>query len=92
MVNSYKLGQPIVRNVKFTSEDLIEVINGKIYVEPLLFLSQQQNPFKLKERKLANRIAIQREWKTLKAKKNRVSNDQYLKELIALRNKISSEF
>lgn len=51
IVNKYKLSKPIVRNVKFISEDLVESINGKIYVEPLLFLSHHKNPFKLDERK-----------------------------------------
>lgn len=43
--------KPITRNVKFLSEDLVESINGKLYIEPLLFLTQHKNPFKLKERK-----------------------------------------
>lgn len=45
------IGKPVVRNVKFSSEDLLESINGKIYLEPMLFLSQHNNPFKLEERK-----------------------------------------
>lgn len=49
--NSYKLDAPITRSIKFKSEDLIEEINGKIYIEPLLFLTHRENPFKLKERK-----------------------------------------
>ncbi|MCI2228878.1 DUF3857 domain-containing protein [Polaribacter sp. MSW13] len=51
ILNEYDLGKPISRNIKFTSEDLIEEINGKIYIEPLLFLTQHENPFKLEERK-----------------------------------------
>ncbi|QTE21880.1 DUF3857 domain-containing protein [Polaribacter cellanae] len=51
VVNENFIGKSIVRNVKFSSEDLIESINGKIYIEPLLFLSQHKNPFKLEERK-----------------------------------------
>ena len=49
--NEEKVGKPIIRTVKFSSEDLIEEINGKIYIEPLLFLSQHTNPFKLEDRK-----------------------------------------
>lgn len=45
------LGKPVTRTVKFISEDLIEEINGKIYIEPLLFFSQHTNPFKLEDRK-----------------------------------------
>lgn len=51
LLNQEKLNKPLVRNVKFLSEDLIEQINGKVYIEPLLFLTQHQNPFKLEERK-----------------------------------------
>jgi hypothetical protein len=59
----------VTRTVKFSSEDLLEEINGKIYVEPLLFLTQDKNPFKLDERKFpvdfatawkdVNRVSIQ---------------------------------
>jgi len=51
ILNKIKIGKPISRNVKFLSEDLIEEINGKLYIEPLLFLAQHTNPFKLEERK-----------------------------------------
>lgn len=50
VANSKKLGKPIVRSIRFSSEDLIEEINGKIYIEPLLFLSHHENPFKREER------------------------------------------
>lgn len=43
--------KPIIRNIKFTSEDLIEEINGKSYIKPLLFLAKSNNPFKSNERK-----------------------------------------
>ena len=49
--NKVLLGKPVVRNVKFVSEDLIENINGKLYIEPLLFLTKHTNPFKLEDRK-----------------------------------------
>ncbi|TMM32386.1 DUF3857 domain-containing protein [Polaribacter aestuariivivens] len=51
LVNKKAVEKPVIRNVKFSSEDLIESINGKLYIEPLLFLSQHKNPFKLEERK-----------------------------------------
>jgi hypothetical protein len=51
VLNKDVLEKGIIRNVKFLSEDLIEEINGKLYVEPLLFLSEHKNPFKLEERK-----------------------------------------
>ena len=69
LLNQQELNKPIVRNVKFISEDLIEEINGKLYIEPLLFLTQHENPFKLEERKYpvdfasawkdAHRVSIQ---------------------------------
>ena len=51
VLNKNNLGKPINRIVKFSSEDLIEEINGKFYLEPLLFLTRRENPFKLEERK-----------------------------------------
>lgn len=51
VLNKNNLSKAISRNIKFLSEDLVEEINGKIYIEPLLFLTQRKNPFKLEERK-----------------------------------------
>ncbi len=51
ITNANQLNKPIVRSIKFNSEDLIEEINEKLYIEPLLFLSKHNNPFKLEERK-----------------------------------------
>ncbi len=49
--NKNSIGKPIVRNINFSSEDLVETINDKIYIEPLLFLAKRENPFKVDERK-----------------------------------------
>ncbi|MDP5106852.1 MAG: DUF3857 domain-containing protein [Polaribacter sp.] len=49
--NTLELAKPVLRMVKFMSEDLVEEISGKLYIEPLIFLTQHQNPFKLEERK-----------------------------------------
>lgn len=51
VVNKTKIGKPISEMMKFSSEDLVEKIGGKLYVEPLLFLTKRANPFKLEERK-----------------------------------------
>jgi hypothetical protein len=51
VINNDKIYKPILRTVKFLSEDLVEEINNKIYIEPLLFLSRKSNLFKLSERK-----------------------------------------
>lgn len=49
--NKTALGKPIVRMVKFSSEDLLEEINNKLYINPLLFFTSSVNPFKSEERK-----------------------------------------
>lgn len=49
--NKNEIHKPIVQMVTFSSEDLVEEINGKLYIDPLLFLSTKVNPFKSKERK-----------------------------------------
>ncbi len=61
--NKLDLNKPIVRMIKFSSEDLIEGINGKLYIEPLLFLTRHSNPFKLEERKFP--IDFTTSWKEL---------------------------
>jgi hypothetical protein len=69
LLNKVKLSKPVVERIKFTSEDLVEGINGKLYIEPLLFFASNTNPFKLETRKFPvdfgtpwkdkNRISIQ---------------------------------
>ncbi|WP_299673219.1 transglutaminase domain-containing protein [uncultured Tenacibaculum sp.] len=49
--NEKNIGKPLSRMFKFSSEDLVEEINGKLYINPLLFLTMEQNPFKSDERK-----------------------------------------
>ncbi|SDR68782.1 protein of unknown function [Polaribacter sp. KT25b] len=61
--NKVDLSKPIVRMIKFSSNDLIEGINGKLYIEPLLFLTKHNNPFKLEERKFP--IDFTASWKEL---------------------------
>ncbi|WP_341221543.1 transglutaminase domain-containing protein [Polaribacter atrinae] len=51
VVNKEDLDKPIIRTLQFSSDNLVENVNGKLYVEPLLFLSEHQNPFKLEDRK-----------------------------------------
>jgi transglutaminase-like putative cysteine protease len=51
IANKNKISQPISVMAKFSSEDLIEEINDKLYINPLLFYAQKTNPFKLEERK-----------------------------------------
>lgn len=55
-VNNYKrqnetnLLQPIIETYEFVDTKSLEVINDKIYISPLLFLSFGENPFKQTER------------------------------------------
>jgi len=49
--NKFDLGKPVARTVKFSSEDLVEEINGKFYIRPMLFQGYTTNPFKSDERK-----------------------------------------
>ncbi len=48
--NKKNISNPISQTLKFSGEDFIEEINGKLYFSPLLFLATKENPFKSKER------------------------------------------
>lgn len=48
--NDLDLPKPIVENYSFKDNKSIEIINDKIYISPLLFLSAKENPFKLETR------------------------------------------
>ncbi|WP_139957338.1 transglutaminase domain-containing protein [Flavicella sediminum] len=49
--NKTNLLKPISQTTQFTSSDIIESMNGKIYLNPLFFLATTKNPFKLEDRK-----------------------------------------
>jgi len=49
--NRETLNKPISITTKFFSDDLVEEINDKIYITPLLFLAEKENPFKIEDRK-----------------------------------------
>lgn len=51
ITNKLKIGKPINELVKFSSEDLVEEIEGKLYIVPLLFRANNANPFKVDDRK-----------------------------------------
>ncbi len=44
--NDLDLSKPIVESYSFKDTKDIEVINGKIYISPMLFLATKENPFK----------------------------------------------
>lgn len=52
--NIKNLSKPVVETISFTKQDAVDIINENIYLSPLLFLAQKENPFKQdqKERKL----------------------------------------
>lgn len=43
--NSADLSKPVVENITFNSDNGCEIINEKIYLNPLLFFTQNKNPF-----------------------------------------------
>lgn len=51
VTNAENIHKPLARLFKFSSEDLVEQISGKLYVNPLLFFTVEKNPFKIDERK-----------------------------------------
>lgn len=40
------LSKPIMETYSFKSSKAVEIINGKIYISPMLFLATKENPFK----------------------------------------------
>ncbi len=51
VVDKFKIGNPLARVMKFQSEAGYEIINNKLYITPLFFLSMDRSPFKSEERK-----------------------------------------
>ncbi|MFY0603042.1 MAG: DUF3857 domain-containing protein [Flavobacteriaceae bacterium] len=51
VTNEKNLNKPLARLFKFSSEDLVEQISGKLYISPLLFFAMKTNPLKANERK-----------------------------------------
>lgn len=50
--NLKDVSKPLIEIYNFTSDNEVEIIGDKIYVDPLLFFSKQVNPFSEEERKL----------------------------------------
>jgi hypothetical protein len=44
--NVYDLSKPVIETIEFEKENAFDVINGNIYISPLLFLALEENPFK----------------------------------------------
>lgn len=49
--NMKDLYKPVVESYSFSHNNSIEVIGDKMYVSPLLFFTEDENPFKLEDRK-----------------------------------------
>lgn len=64
VTNKRFLEKPINQRLKFTSDNLVERINGKLYIAPLLFLTKTKNPFKLENRKFP--VDFERPWREKK--------------------------
>mgnify|MGYP000886266889 CR=1 FL=1 len=50
VTNEDKATKPLVESFDFKSKDLCEIIDGKIYISPMLMYSMTQNPFLEEER------------------------------------------
>lgn len=48
--NDLDLSKPILENYSFKDAKSVEIINDKIYINPLLFLTTKENPFKQETR------------------------------------------
>lgn len=48
--NKTDLSKPIVENLIFRHNEIVEIIGGRMYFSPLLFLGQGKNPFTLETR------------------------------------------
>ncbi|MFT3795159.1 DUF3857 domain-containing protein [Flavobacterium sp.] len=48
--NDYELSKPIVESYSFKDNKSTEIIGNKMYIDPLLFLAQNENPFRQEKR------------------------------------------
>lgn len=48
--NEKEFNLPVIETYSFTGNNLSELIGGKIYINPMLFLTRKQNPFKQENR------------------------------------------
>ncbi|WP_278034110.1 hypothetical protein [Flavobacterium nitratireducens] len=46
------LSKPVIEKFNFTSENHCEIINGKMFIDPLLFFAVTKNPFLQEKRKM----------------------------------------
>ncbi|RDY58865.1 DUF3857 domain-containing protein [Flagellimonas nanhaiensis] len=48
--NEKELSKPLIETCEFANEGQCEIMGDKIYVKPMLFLAETQNPFKMEKR------------------------------------------
>lgn len=48
--NKKNVYKPLIESVQFVSENQVDVINDKIFIPPMLFYTENENPFKQEER------------------------------------------
>ena len=48
--NKNDISKPLVESIKFSRENQVDIIGGKIYLSPMLFLTVTENPFKQESR------------------------------------------
>ncbi|WP_291866035.1 DUF3857 domain-containing protein [Maribacter sp.] len=48
--NKKELGKPVIESFSFNKENAAEIIDDKMYVSPLFWFAQEENPFKTEER------------------------------------------
>jgi len=50
VTNAKELSKPVMEDYKFTHNSIADVIGDKMYITPMLFLTQTENPFKQEKR------------------------------------------
>ena len=50
LTNKTEISKPLVESIKFTRDNQVDIIGDKMYISPLLFLGDNENPFKQEER------------------------------------------
>ena len=50
ITNKLTVGKPVMETLEFFTQDHVEIIDDKMYLSPLLWFAQEENPFKLEKR------------------------------------------
>lgn len=63
--NTFELGKPVLESFSFSKDNAVDVIADKMYLNPLLFLSENENPFKLETREFPVDFSYPRSSRTM---------------------------